>query len=213
MGPEGGGRPKGSGSPPRPSIVVMLTDDQRADTLSSMPILQRELVVSGITFANAVVATPLRCPSRATLLTGRYAHSRRLPHRGLYGGVEAFPDDDTLPVWLQRAGSTTALVGKYLNGYKGARVPPGWDRWRAFSWGWGYFDYRLVDERGRVRRFGSGLEEYSTHVLAREAVDFIRRAARPFFLLLAPAAPHEPALPRPGDRGRLGDLPPQRRPA
>ncbi len=210
----GQGPLKEAGLPLRPSIVLILTDDQRADSLSLMPLLHRELVQRGVSFANAVVSTPLCCPSRATLLTGRYAHSHgTYRNAGPYGGVASFRDGQALPVWLQRAGYTTAYVGKYLNGYRGRRVPPGWDRWRAFSWGWGYFGYRLVDERGRVRRFGSAPEDYSTDVLAREAVKLIRSARAPFFLLFAPAAPHEPAVPAPLDRDRLAELPPHAPPS
>lgn len=198
----------------RPNVVLILTDDQRADALSLMPSLQRELVQRGIVFANAVVSTPLCCPSRASLLTGRYAHRHgTYRNTGPHGGVAAFPDGDTLAVWLDRAGYTTALVGKYLNGYRSRRVPPGWDRWRAFTWGWGYYGYRLVDERGRIRRFGYAPEDYSTDVLAREAVRFVRRARAPFFLLFAPAAPHEPAVPAPGDRDRLAELAPHAGPS
>ncbi len=214
VGPTGQPAQGAWGGAGRPNVVLIVADDQRADTLFAMPTLQRELVARGILFANAVVSTPLCCPSRATLLTGRYAHSHGVyRNAGLYGGAQAFPDDDTLAVWLRRAGYTTALVGKYLNGYKGSRVPPGWDRWRAFTWGWGYYDYRLVDEHGRIRRFGSAPEDYSTTVLAREAVAFIRRARRPFFLLFAPAAPHEPALAEPSDRGRLDNAPPHAPPS
>lgn len=208
------GKPLRDAKPPRrPNIVLILTDDQRADAISLMPFLQRELVQRGVVFANAVVSTPLCCPSRATLLTGRYAHRHgTYRNAGPYGGVASFRDGETLPVWLDRAGYTTALVGKYLNGYRGRRVPPGWDRWRAFSWGWGYFGYRLVDERGRLRHFGYAPGDYSTDVLAREAVKFVRRAHTPFFLLFAPAAPHEPAVPAPRDRDRLAELGPHASP-
>src|SRR6266508_3701107 len=58
-----------------PSIVFILTDDQRWDSLDGMPIVRRELAARGITFANAFASNPLCCPSRATLLTGQYAHS------------------------------------------------------------------------------------------------------------------------------------------
>jgi arylsulfatase A-like enzyme len=210
-GRAGGGRAEAL---QRPSIVLILTDDQRADATSLMPSLQRELVQRGVVLSSAVVSTPLCCPSRATLLTGRYAHRHgTYRNTGPHGGVASFQDDETLPVWLDRAGYATAFVGKYLNGYRGRRVPPGWDRWRAFSWGWGYFGYRLVDERGRLRHFGYAPEDYSTDVLAREAVKLLRRLRPPFFLLFAPAAPHEPALPAPRDRDRLAELPPHAPPS
>jgi arylsulfatase A-like enzyme len=58
----------------RPDIVLILTDDQTADELSEMPVLQSELVGKGVTFSNGFVVNPLCCPSRATILTGKYSH-------------------------------------------------------------------------------------------------------------------------------------------
>ena len=83
----------------RPNIVVILTDDQRGDTLWAMPIVQSTLVDRGMTFTQSFVVNPLCCPSRTTLLTGRYSN-----RTGIYdneNGWQLFrPDEDeTLPVW------------------------------------------------------------------------------------------------------------------
>src|SRR2546421_8595286 len=67
-----------SSSPPTahgPSIVLILTDDQRWDTLPEMPNVERLLVHRGISFENGFVVNSLCCPSRASVLTGRYSHS------------------------------------------------------------------------------------------------------------------------------------------
>jgi arylsulfatase A-like enzyme len=187
----------------QPNIVVILSDDQRWDTLWGMPTVEEALASNGVTFANSFVVNPLCCPSRASLLTGRYSHStgvylNRPPH----GGFAAFDDRHTIATVLHAAGYETGLFGKYLNDY-GSRpadaryTPPGWDRWSVFLGGPRYYDYRLT-ENGSVRAFGHRASDYSTAVLAREAVQFIRGARRPFFLVLAPYAPHEPATPPPG---------------
>ena len=63
-----------------PNIVFILTDDQRWDTMQVMPEVRRLLGAHGITFENSFVSTSLCCPSRATILTGRYSH-----HTGVYG--------------------------------------------------------------------------------------------------------------------------------
>ena len=186
-----------------PNIVLILSDDQRWDTLWGMPTVEEALASNGVTFANSFVVNPLCCPSRASLLTGRYSHStgvylNRAPH----GGFASFKDRQTVATVLHAAGYQTALVGKYLNDY-GARpedsgyVPPGWDQWAVFLGGPRYFDYRLA-ENGNVVRFGHRASDYSTTVLARKAVEFVRNAHGPFFLLFAPYAPHEPATPPPG---------------
>ena len=59
----------------RPNIVVVLTDDQRWDTLWAMPTVEQELVAHGVMFRNSFVVNSLCCPSRTSLLTGQYSHS------------------------------------------------------------------------------------------------------------------------------------------
>jgi arylsulfatase A-like enzyme len=186
----------------RPNIVVVLTDDQRWDTLWAMPTVERELVGKGVTFKNSFVVNSLCCPSRTSFLTGQYSHTTGVYlNSGPRGGFRAFSDSETIATVLHGAGYTTGLVGKYLNRYGVAAadrryVPPGWDEWTAFLGAPGYYDYRLVDH-GRVRQYGSAPWDYSTDVLARKAVAFIRHAPRPFFLELTPFGPHEPAWPPP----------------
>ncbi|HEY3068699.1 MAG TPA: sulfatase-like hydrolase/transferase, partial [Gaiellaceae bacterium] len=59
----------------RPNIVLVVTDDQRWDTVSAMPRVTEKLVNHGVTFTNGFVSNSLCCPSRASILTGRYSHS------------------------------------------------------------------------------------------------------------------------------------------
>jgi N-acetylglucosamine-6-sulfatase len=174
----------------RPNVVLILTDDQRWDTLNVMPAVQSELVSRGVRFTNAFVTNALCCPSRASYLTGRYSHSTGVYlNSGPRGGAGSFNDSSTIATWLDNAGYTTALIGKYLNGYFGPDVPPGWDRWVAFSGSQGYYSYRLnVD--GRVVERGQLPSDYSTDVFAAEAEAFIRSAEPPFFLHFSPNAPH-----------------------
>jgi arylsulfatase A-like enzyme len=180
----------------RPNVVIVLTDDQRWDTLSAMPTVQSELVAKGVTFSNAFVVNPLCCPSRASILSGRYSHSTKVYTNGAF---RLFDDSSTLATWLRRAGYRTGFFGKYLNSYAGTYVPPGWRRWVAFSPSNvdNYFGYVLNVDGSLVPR-GGPPEDYSTDVLAAEAEAFIRdNAANPFFVLLAPYGPHNPATPAP----------------
>ena len=186
-----------------PDVVVIVTDDQRWDSLDVMPIVQRELIGPGVTFTNAFVSNPLCCPSRASILTGDYSHSTGVYRQILpFGRFESFRDGSTLATWLDGAGYDTALIGKYIDGYQHAGltgyVPPGWDRWVGFVHA-GYQDYQLSLD-GSVRAYGDAPIDYSTDVLASEAVRFIRGARGPLFLYFAPEAPHAPALPAPQDR-------------
>ncbi len=207
----------------KPTLVIIITDDQRHDTISHMPLLQRELAARGVVFTNATVTTPLCCPSRASLLRGQYAHNTGVLTNGRGeggdrqsrwpGGAEAFPEQSSLATWLKAAGYRTGLFGKYLNGYmlSSRRVPPGWDDWHVFSGG--FFNYAL-NENGAVRRYGREPEDYSTDVAARKTVAFIEQGGQaPLFVYYAPFAPHAPTTPHPQDTTGFSDLAPWRPPS
>jgi hypothetical protein len=101
----------------RPNVVVVLTDDQRWDTLSTMPNVTNRLVRRGVDFRNAFASNPLCCPSRVSILTGRYAHSTGvLSNRPPHGGFVSFRDGVTIATRLRAAGYRTAYMGKYLAG-------------------------------------------------------------------------------------------------
>lgn len=188
----------------RPDVVLIVLDDLSLRLFAEMPGLQETLVAEGLTFANAVVAVPACCPSRASILRGQYAHNHGVLSNGPpNGGWEVFVrrgnEDSTLATWLQAAGYRTALVGKYLNGYEEdpKHVPPGWDRWYAWA-GKGKYDRFRLSDNGRPVVFDASSGAYETDELGRLANGFIREAAAagdPFFLYLAPHAPHEPATP------------------
>lgn len=195
----------------RPNIVLILTDDQRWDTLRYMPTVERKLVGHGVTFANGFVTNPLCCPSRASILTGAYSHTTRVYRNdGPLGGFASFRDESTVATWLDGAGYRTALIGKYMNGYPGSYVPPGWDRWVAFKRP-GYFRYG-IDVDGKDLP-ATDQTAYSTDFLRQQAVSFIRAARRPFFLYFAPYAPHGPARPATRHESAFSELPPWRPPS
>jgi arylsulfatase A-like enzyme len=177
-----------------------------------MPNVQRELAAKGVTFAHAFVSNPQCCPSRVSILTGRYSHSTGVwSNVSPNGGFPAFHDDaSTVATWLHAAGYRTALIGKYLNEYREAAlegyVPPGWDRWVAFAEENGqYYDYDLT-VNGTLAHRGRAPRDYSTNALTNQAVDFIESARNPFFLYFAPTAPHDPYVPAPADLASCGDL-------
>jgi N-acetylglucosamine-6-sulfatase len=195
----------------RPNIVLVLTDDQRWDTLAAMPTVQRELAGRGVRFANAFAVNPLCCPSRASILTGQYSHSTGVYSNGPpFGGASSFNDTSTIATWLQAAGYRTGYVGKYLNGYRATWIPFGWHRWVGYAGG--YFNYS-VNIDGLPTFFGQTPDEYSTDVLAREAVSFVETSQGPFFLVFAPYAPHGPSTPAPRHANAYADLRPARPPS
>ena len=198
----------------RPNIVLILTDDQRFDTLKVMPNV-RALAEDGMTLRRAIVTDPLCCPSRATILTGRFAHTTGVyANQGTNGGWPAFQasEEDTIATALDAAGYRTALIGKYINNYVGddVYVPPGWDRWAAFAdFDGAYYDYEmLVNNRGIVSH-GSSPNDYSTDVIRRLSTGFVRNTPTdtPLFLYAAPFAPHGPATAAPRDEGAFASTP------
>jgi len=183
----------------RPNIVFVLTDDQRWDTLDTMPIVTSQLVHRGVTFTNMFAVNPLCCPSRSTILTGRYSHSTGVYSNTVpYGGASWFDDHSTIATWLHKGGYRTAYIGKYLNGYNRTWVPPGWDRWIGFDGA--FFNYGLNIDGVNVL-YGAADSDYSTDVLTDESVAFMNGVptGQPFFLVYAPFAPHSPATPAPRD--------------
>ena len=203
-----------AGTERRPSaIVLIVTDDQPWNSLNVMPHTETLLARPGVTFTNMFVSNSMCCPSRATMLTGRYSDStgvwRNFPP---HGGFTSFDDHSTVATWLAPR-YRTAMIGKYLNGYGGHMhyVPPGWDRWYAAG-SEAYEDYSISDD-GRIVRFGSTPSDYSTRVLGSAAVRFIEDTKGPLFLYFAPLPPHLPSIADPRDRGTFADLAPWRPPS
>jgi arylsulfatase A-like enzyme len=107
-----------------------------------MPATLDLIAKHGMTFTRYYVSYPLCCPSRVSLLTGRYAHNHGVkgnvqPNGGYSGFSVRAAMSHNLAVWLQQAGYKTVHIGKFLNGYgdkpydNGTAVPPGWSSWHT----------------------------------------------------------------------------------
>jgi N-acetylglucosamine-6-sulfatase len=137
----------------QPNFVVIQTDDQTLDSLYAtvnsggvpVPVMPNTLALlaeKGVTLNRYYVSYPLCCPSRVSLLTGRYAHNHNVrgnvqPNGGYLGFSFRGAFNHNLAVWLQQAGYRTIHIGKFLNGYgdepfdNGTTVPPGWSAWHT----------------------------------------------------------------------------------
>jgi len=204
---------------PPPNIVFILTDDQDTQSMPFMPKVKSLLADQGVTFTRNFVATSLCCPSRASIMTGQYAHNHHaLANSPPAGGYDIFltqvSEASMLAPWLKTAGYRTIFVGKYINGYgigDPAHVPPGWDDWHGdFAPGGApdsgdYYDF-YINDNGVVTR---DKQDYLTDVLTQKAVAGIQAAVakgpEPFFLYVAPPAPHTPAIPADRHKGLLAD--------
>ncbi len=164
----------------KPNILVVMTDDQAAadvyaatqSGVKAMPNLQSLVAAQGATFTNAVDSFPLCCPSRATFITGQYAHNHGVGGNFFpYGWYGMKDRNNTLPAWLRNSGYYTALVGKWLNGYgsgktgdvdgdgklikPGGEIPAGFDNWNGgldVSF-YNYFNFQL-NQNGKVKSWG-----------------------------------------------------------
>ena len=200
----------------QPNIILINLDDADFDLLSPVNIDKRfpcmqQLVTQGLYFSNLHVSTPICGPSRACLFRGQYAHRTNIrindpdnPNSsGFTGGMPSYVRhgliDEDLSVWIKRAGYRTMLVGKYLNGKIVRGIPPGWDDY-CNSLGASYYNTlqytNLENPRGSFKQLAPGV--YRTAAETDDAVALIQThldsgSDSPFFLYLAPLAPHQPA--------------------
>ncbi|KAJ3018288.1 UNVERIFIED_CONTAM: hypothetical protein HDU68_011239 [Siphonaria sp. JEL0065] len=186
----------------RPNIIFLLSDDQdvRMNSLDFMPILQKYLGDEGTKFEKHYVTTALCCPSRVSILKGQFAHNTNFTDVGPpTGGYDVFLenklDEESLPVWLQRAGYSTNYIGKFVNGYglpNHKKVPKGWDSWDALVNPWIYDFYHPVFARdGNEPKHYRGIHQVD--VVREKALNILRAVTvqdKPFFLYLSPSAPH-----------------------
>lgn len=181
----------------RPNVVVILTDDQRWDQMSCAghpflhtPQLDR-IAAEGARFTNAFVTTSLCSPSRASFLSGQYAHSH-----GVLNNFTDYPKElNSYPKQLQSEGYATAYVGKWHMGEDDDSPRPGFDHWISHTGQGNYFDntFNVDGERKEIKG-------YYTKVVTDLAIDYIKEGRpkeRPFCLIVGHKAPHTPYTPEP----------------
>src|SRR2546423_6629795 len=192
-----------------PNVVFVLTDDLSWNLVQYLPQV-RKLQADGLTFNDYTVTDSLCCPSRSSILPGRFPHDTGVfTNGGADGGFGYFHDHGeesaTFATALQAQGYRTAMMGKYLNGYEPAAtlggsmpyVPPGWSEWDVAGNGYPEFNYDL-NENHKIVHYGNQPKDYLTDVLANKGTDFIAKSAaahNPFLLESAPFAPHAPYTP------------------
>lgn len=179
----------------QPNIVVIMTDDQDVASLAYMPKTRALLADKGVTFANSFVQFPQCCPTRATWMSGQFAHNH-----GVMGNLAEWngayqawkpQEENSLPVWLQAAGYTTGFLGKVMNGFaqEAYHVPPGWSWFRGMKV-LDYYNWSIYQASGQIGTFGQGAADYSTDNLAWRAANFVTAHSEPFLLYAWPFAPH-----------------------
>jgi N-acetylglucosamine-6-sulfatase len=178
----------------RPNVVFILTDDQRWDCLGcaghpflKTPNLDR-LAAEGVRFANAFTTSSLCSPSRASFLSGRYAHSH-----GVRNNFTEYPADlASYPRVLQSAGYRTGYIGKWHMGEGNDEKRPGFDYWASHKGQGQYYDTEF-----NVNGTRQVIKGYYSHVVTNLAVDWIKSAPKPFSLIVGHKAPHGLWIPEP----------------
>ncbi|XP_044260630.1 N-acetylglucosamine-6-sulfatase-like [Tribolium madens] len=199
-----------------PNFVFVLTDDQDL-TLRSLDFLNEtvELVANeGLTFTNYYVNSPICCPSRGTILTGKYPHNIEVFNNSLSGGCSSLKwqqqyEKNTIASILKaQKNYKTFYAGKYLNqygeSYNGVQhVPPGYDWWLGLKGNSKYYNYTL-SINGSGHHFET---DYLTDKITKYALDFLSQSDKiNFFMMLAPPACHAPFTPAPRHRGLFPTL-------
>ena len=212
-----------------PNVLLVLTDDQdlRLGSMVALPFVRGEILNSntGVNMSNFFVNTPICCPSRATLLSGRYFHNNKVETSGSDENAcmrtntsrsenPAFWQSGLISTLHNKFGYTTGVFGKMLNrmetyGCLGKGwVPPEIDRGffmcdpDYYNVTWGNFSHG----RGSVVTTGDRPEEYTTSLVGNATLQWLKqvvgednskRSRVPFFAFVGPHAPHLPATPPP----------------
>jgi arylsulfatase A-like enzyme len=205
------------------NIIFVLTDDQDLvfDSMRAMPFTTQFFGGGGATFTQAFAHTPVCCPSRGEILTGRYLHNLKAADASVNTcmrlNVDAAFESRVLANDLQRAGYRTMMAGKYLNG-KGvshcpapggprAAPPPGWDRYFVMCPDTCYVDCLFGDD-GVARWYNDTAfvngTNYAPAIIGNVSAAFIREtlsapaaARKPLFAYVAVHSPHTPSTPAP----------------
>lgn len=207
-----------SSSSLQPNIILLLLDDQDSllgSGLDVMPNYVQRFITEGLTMSNAFVASPKCCPSRTSMLSGRFSHRLQDATFGWCGDfISANRWNETFMKDIKSQGYAMGFFGKMVNAMglmcpktgKGL-IPAGFepndgDAFVAMC-NEAYYNVTYNVNGDLVQTFSSP-SDYHTSWLGNKTMPWIAKAAKdaasngkPFFAHLSPHAPHLPATPAP----------------
>jgi arylsulfatase A-like enzyme len=193
----------------KPNIVFILSDDHRYDFMGftgAVPGLQTphmdNLAKEGAHMSNAFVSTSLCSPSRASILTGQYAHTHTIVDNSapLPDGLTFFPE------YLQELGYNTGFFGKWHMGSTDDMPQPGFDQWVSFR-GQGVYYTPVFNINGKQVPQPEG--SYTSDLLTEHVLDWLNglNTEEPFMLYLSHKAVHSEFMPAKRHEGMYDTLP------
>lgn len=176
----------------RPNILIIMTDDQR-DDLTLMPSTRKLFRRDGVDFSKAFAATPQCCPSRASLMTGRYSHNHGVRNNS---AVEDLDHTTTLQRYLQDEGYFTGIFGKFMNLWDASKTPPFFDQWAIHQHHSGLYNEGVYYVNGERRT----IDRYATDFVGDRVAEFMTTSEedddQPWLMYITPNTPHLPARPK-----------------
>ena len=209
-----------------PNILLLLTDDQDVllGSFDYMPNVRNLLQHQGMTFENFFVHTPVCCPSRSSILTGRYLHNCGARNNSIEGNcygpewrAEMENTGQTYNIHAQNEGGyTTVYAGKYLNRYGQfpkdfpSRIPPGWDHWLGLVGNSVYYNYTLIDggtnKPTHIHKHGDDYaKDYLPDVMMNYTMNLLPTLPEPWLVVLGWPSCHGPFTPASWANGTMVD--------